>query len=48
VRGAHAVINIIEDEGLVKNCAVVGKHLGERFKQLKEKHQLVGDARGWA
>ena len=30
----------------MKNCAVVGKHLGERFKQLKEKHPLVGDARG--
>jgi len=30
----------------VKNCAVVGKHLGERFKQLKEKHPIVGDARG--
>src|SRR5437764_12003856 len=43
---AHAVIDVIENENLVKNCAVVGKHLGERFKQLKEKHQLVGDARG--
>jgi 4-aminobutyrate aminotransferase-like enzyme len=43
---AHAVIDIIENDNLVKNCAVVGKHLGERFKQLKEKHQLVGDARG--
>jgi 4-aminobutyrate aminotransferase len=43
---AHTVINVIESENLIKNCAVVGKHLGERFKQLKEKHQLVGDARG--
>jgi 4-aminobutyrate aminotransferase len=43
---AHATIKVIESEGLIKNCAVVGKHLGERFKQLKEKHQLVGDARG--
>ena len=43
---AHATINYIEDNNLIKNCAVVGKHLGERFKQLKEKHQLVGDARG--
>jgi 4-aminobutyrate aminotransferase-like enzyme len=30
----------------VKNCAIIGKHLGERFAQLKEKHPLVGDARG--
>ena len=43
---AHATIKVIEDENLVKNCAVVGKHLGERFKQLKEKHQIIGDARG--
>lgn len=43
---AHATIDVIENEGLVKNCAVVGKHLGERFKQLQEKHKLVGDARG--
>jgi 4-aminobutyrate aminotransferase len=43
---ALSTIEVIESEGLVKNAAVVGKHLGERFKQLKEKHQLVGDARG--
>src|SRR5260221_2682605 len=43
---AHATINVIEDNNLVKNSAVVGKHLGERFQQLKEKHPLVGDARG--
>ena len=43
---AHATIEVIENENLVKNCAVVGKHLGEQFKELKEKHQLVGDARG--
>ena len=43
---AHAVINVIEDNNLIKNCSVVGKHLGDRFAQLKEKHQLVGDARG--
>jgi 4-aminobutyrate aminotransferase-like enzyme len=43
---AHETIKFIEDNNLVKNCAVVGKHLGERFDQLKEKHKLVGDARG--
>jgi 4-aminobutyrate aminotransferase len=43
---AHATINYIEDNNLVKNCAVVGKHLGDRFKQLAEKHKLVGEARG--
>src|SRR4051812_22981504 len=43
---AHATIDVIENDGLVKNCAVIGKHLTERFAQLKEKHKLVGDARG--
>jgi len=43
---AHETIKFIEDNNLVKNCAVVGKHLGERLAGLKEKHRLVGDARG--
>lgn len=43
---AHATINYIEDNNLVRNAAAVGRHLGERFKALKEKHALVGDARG--
>jgi 4-aminobutyrate aminotransferase len=43
---AFETIKFIEDNNLVKNCAVVGKHLGERLAGLKEKHRLVGDARG--
>lgn len=43
---AMATIEVIESENLVKNCAVVGAYLGERLKQLKDKHPLVGDARG--
>src|SRR5947207_4344259 len=43
---AHETIKFIEDNNLVKNCAIVGKHLGERLAGLKEKHRLVGDARG--
>jgi 4-aminobutyrate aminotransferase-like enzyme len=43
---ALATIEYIESENLKHNAAVVGKHLGERLKQLKEKHQLIGDARG--
>jgi 4-aminobutyrate aminotransferase-like enzyme len=43
---AHATIDVIENNDLVKNCAEVGKHLGDRLKALKEKHPLVGDARG--
>jgi alanine-glyoxylate transaminase/(R)-3-amino-2-methylpropionate-pyruvate transaminase len=43
---AMATIQVIENDNLVKNCAVVGRHLGERFAALKEKHPIVGDARG--
>ncbi len=43
---ALATIEVIEENSLLKNCAVVGKYLGERFAQLKEKHAIVGDARG--
>jgi 4-aminobutyrate aminotransferase len=43
---AMETIRFIEDNNLVKNAATVGRHLGERLAQLKEKHRLVGDARG--
>jgi 4-aminobutyrate aminotransferase len=43
---ALETIKYIEDNNTIKNCAVVGKHLGERLQGLKEKHRLVGDARG--
>ena len=43
---ALETIKYIEDNNTIKNCAVVGKHLGERLAALKEKHRLVGDARG--
>ena len=43
---AGATIQVIEDENLLENCKTTGAYLGERFAQLKEKHDLVGDARG--
>jgi 4-aminobutyrate aminotransferase len=43
---ASAVIDVIESDNLVKNCAVVGRYLGDRLQALKEKHPLIGDARG--
>ncbi len=43
---ASSTIQVIEDEDLLTNCTVVGRHLGERFAALKEKHSLIGDARG--
>jgi 4-aminobutyrate aminotransferase-like enzyme len=43
---ARSTIRVIEEENLLENCRAVGAYLGERFAGLKEKHQLVGDARG--
>jgi 4-aminobutyrate aminotransferase len=43
---ARATISVIEDQGLLENCKVVGAYLGERFAALKEKHRILGDARG--
>ncbi len=43
---ASATIAVIEENNLLENCKVVGAYLGEKLKELKEKHPLVGDARG--
>ncbi|MGC4033446.1 MAG: aspartate aminotransferase family protein [Tepidisphaeraceae bacterium] len=43
---ASATIAYIEENNLLEHCKVVGVYLGERFKELKEKHQIIGDARG--
>lgn len=43
---ASATISVIEDQGLLENCKGVGAYLAERFAALKEKHRVVGDARG--
>jgi 4-aminobutyrate aminotransferase-like enzyme len=43
---AHSTIQVIEEQNLLQNCKTVGAYLGERFAALKEKHQIVGDARG--
>jgi 4-aminobutyrate aminotransferase len=43
---ARSTIEVIEEQNLLQNCKTVGAYLGERFAALKEKHALVGDARG--
>ncbi|MDB5294274.1 MAG: aminotransferase [Phycisphaerales bacterium] len=42
----RSTMEVIEEGNLLENCKVVGAYLGERFKALKEKHALIGDARG--
>jgi 4-aminobutyrate aminotransferase-like enzyme len=43
---ALAVLDIIEDEGLVANAAKVGSHLRQGLLALAERHPIVGDVRG--
>jgi taurine-pyruvate aminotransferase len=39
-------IRIIEDEGLVENCAAMGEYLFELLLGLQKKHEVIGDVRG--
>jgi 4-aminobutyrate aminotransferase len=43
---AMSTIQVIEEQNLLQNCKIVGAYLGERFAALKEKHAIIGDARG--
>ena len=42
----RATMEVVERDHLRTNCATTGAYLAERFAELKEKHPLVGDARG--
>ena len=39
-------IEIMEREGMVENSAAMGAYLLDGLKELKEKHQIIGDVRG--
>jgi 4-aminobutyrate aminotransferase-like enzyme len=43
---AKAVIDFIEEQDLLTNCAETGAYLRGRLEELKEKHEIVGDVRG--
>jgi 4-aminobutyrate aminotransferase-like enzyme len=43
---ALAVMDIVEEEGLVQRCADVGAHATRRFKEMAERHEVIGDVRG--
>ncbi|MBS7620633.1 aspartate aminotransferase family protein [Candidatus Bathyarchaeota archaeon] len=43
---ALATIDVIENEGLVKNAEKMGKILKKRLEELKEKYEIIGDVRG--
>jgi 4-aminobutyrate aminotransferase len=43
---ASATIKLLQDS-LIRNAADVGAHLMERLRALQQKHQLIGDVRGF-
>ncbi|MGD9519597.1 MAG: aspartate aminotransferase family protein [Armatimonadota bacterium] len=43
---ALAAVHIIEREGLVENSARMGRLFGERFEQMKQDFEQLGDVRG--
>ena len=43
---AKAVIDFIEDQKLSINAAEVGAYLRDKFNELKNKHNIIGDVRG--
>ena len=45
-KAALTTIEIIEQEGLVENAAVLGKYMLEQLNLLKAKHSTIGDVRG--
>jgi 4-aminobutyrate aminotransferase/(S)-3-amino-2-methylpropionate transaminase len=45
-RAALAVLDLIERENLCARAAEVGRKVLERFRHFRQKHEIVGDARG--
>lgn len=43
---AMAVLDVIDDEGLVANAAEVGEYVLNGFTELQSRHELIGDVRG--
>ncbi len=42
---ALATIEVYEQDGLIENARMVGKHLGARLEELKKNHRSIGDVR---
>lgn len=43
---AKAVLDLIEEQNLMQNCAETGAYLRGRLEELKDKHEIIGDVRG--
>ena len=42
----NAVLDVIEEEGLQRNCLVLGERFMKGLKKLQASHALIGDVRG--
>ena len=43
---AMAVLDVIDDEALVENAAEVGDYVLKGFRELQDRHEIIGDVRG--
>jgi 4-aminobutyrate aminotransferase len=43
---AKAVLDFVEEENLLANCAETGAYLRAGLEDLKDKHKIIGDVRG--
>ena len=41
-----AVINIIKEENLLENAETLGNYIIDRFKEMQEKYEMIGNIRG--
>jgi len=46
IAAASAVLDVIEDEGLLENAKTIGLYLKDGFNALTEKYDCLGDVRG--
>ena len=44
---ASAVLDVIEDESLMKHAVKIGDFLKTEFTAMMKKHKMIGDVRGW-
>lgn len=42
----NAVIDFVQNEGLLENCAKVGAYMKARIQDLAASHEIIGDVRG--
>ncbi|QPF86789.1 aspartate aminotransferase family protein [Bradyrhizobium genosp. L] len=42
----HAVLDVIEDEGLIENAREVGRYLTDGLRELGHRHMEIGEVRG--